>query len=208
MMPTYLKSGEFADSRGEIQRPGDPNARGLSRPLPPNIPIAPAPPAELVVVSTFDTRPIGALDFAQTGFMQFPGPIEDPTTSIRISVPDGYITVLRRVAIYFGSAPYIVSPSPGFPPDFVAFQLTRSGAPIPYNEVRLIGTHFGVDWPTHHIFGPGETFGLSAYSQGSSPPTTTIAAVFTGTLIPYHGQEAAVSIASLPVLVDPIRKKA
>jgi hypothetical protein len=194
--------GEFDIARGEVQRPGSHRPMGNQPPVPPNIPIGIAPPDPTVVVSNFDTRPVGAYDFAASAFVEAgPGEVIQ-TVQVEFAVPDGYTAVLRRVLI--DCQPGAVATFNPAAATVFNLRLLRNAAPIPNNTVQLKELlHY--EWPTHQVYGMTETMGLvfnpTGWAVPVDPEIVNIGVTFMGVLIPTKGRPPEVEIASPPVLV-------
>lgn len=193
---------EFDQQRGEVQHRG---ARALGTPPPsPPTPIGIAPPDPMNVVSNFDTRPIGAYDFAHTEHVNM-GPGEVITfKDLSYQVPTGFTAVLRRVRIEW--VPGAVMNLGFAAANAFSISLMRSEQIIPNNTVVLWGELNEYEWPTHHVYGFWETIGVRLNASGWAVPSNpndevTIAVTFMGVLIPTKGKPPAVEIASDPVLV-------
>lgn len=209
--------GEFAVSRGESQVSGDPGIFGI----PPSVAgatVGIAPPDARVVVSIFDTRPIGAYDFSVTDFDRWNFPSVEspgvPPLSLGGVVPSGYVAVLRSVEVVWTPGAFVNIGNEGFGADtfnVLTLKLLRNGGVIPNASTKLFGDLTVYEWPTHQVFGPGERYGLvmvpSPQMTVPSPDqvnTVIVSATFRGTLIPSHGLPPSSEIASLPVLVAPV----
>jgi hypothetical protein len=201
-----LAPGEFEDERGELQRRG---ARVFGVPdLPRNIPVGIAPPDPMVVVSNFDTRPIGAYDFSinLTGQMSNSEAGVAPLT-LQAIAPDGFTAVLRRVRIEV-NPPAVMNLTAASPTDMrMEMFLLRDGAPIPNNVEVVRGPIADFEWPTHQVFGMRQAFGiLFTAPEGFAVPAADdvpvqVSATLQGTLIPSKSRPPEVEIASDPVLV-------
>lgn len=198
------RPGEFTQMRGEVQYSG---ARVLAVPPPqPPAPVGIAPPDPRNVVSNFDTRPVGAYDFAITGFTVI-GPEEvDTFGEVSVSLPPGYTVVLRRMVLELLNGITVNMGSDGTapPPLVLSIALTRNGGVIPNNTRQFISALTELDWPTHQVFGFWETMGMRISGDYSIPgnlQTCTIAATFMGVLIPTKSRPPSVEIASDPVIV-------
>lgn len=202
--PPSSRRDEFARMRGEIQHPG---SRVLAVPPPsPPAPIGIAPPDPRNVVSNFDTRPIGAYDFAFTGTLSWTnGEVAPPSKQFSVDVPDGFTAALRRVRfewvpsgmVNVGSALIRV----------VHIDLLRASGVIPNNRVDFYGMLTTYEWPTHQVFGYWETMGVQVNPEfGFGIPladgdTINVAVTFMGVLIPTKSRPPEVEIASDPVVV-------
>jgi len=89
----YPLSG-LSTLRRVVVRKGDPNIHG-GTPSPGNVPVGPAPPDVRQVISTFDSRPIGAYDFVLSDM--FTTYAERPVAEVQ-SAP-GFITIVRRIEV-------------------------------------------------------------------------------------------------------------
>lgn len=194
---------EFDEQRGEVQRRGSRDVFAQGVPLPPNVPIGIAPPDPTVVVSNFDTRPVGAYDFAETGsVIAGPGEVLQ-TVSVELAVPDGYTAALRRVIVdVLGGAIATLDPTTD---DAFTMRLLRNGAPIPNASVRASEVTQYV-WPTHQVYGMTEVMGLSFQADAWVVPAAPagqcrVSVTFMGTLIPTKGRPPETEIAGPPVLV-------
>lgn len=194
---------EFDELRQERQRPGSRDPIGAPPPTPPG-PIGIAPPDPLNVVSAFETRPIGAYDFADTEQEQMgPGEVIQ-SQQFNFAVPPGYTAVLRRVRLEF--TPPAAMNLGGVAANVMLASLLRDGGVIPNNTMRFFGELNEVEWPTHQVYGFGQTMGLQLTPSGwaipSNPVDSVIVAVtFMGVLIPTKSRPPEVEIASDPVLV-------
>lgn len=193
---------EFAQQRGDVQRQGSPGLTGLGPPQT-YAPVGLPPPPELQVQSVFDTRPISAFDFAFDLTDRFGNELT-PVFFVTEAVPAGYVAVLRRVEVEVIQPLLIGTIDPST--SFFQLDLLRNGAVIPFNTVRFRSEFVFYDWPTHHVFGPGETLGV----RGSfslpiiNPDPTGVELIGTarmfGTLIPTRNYPPSQEIASPPVL--------
>lgn len=201
-----LQGDEFADDRGESQRHGSKDVFGVAPNLGP-VQIGIAPPDPMVVVSNFDTRPIGAYDFSFSGN----GLIDNgesgiPTLKLNFAVPDGYTAVLRRVRFEV-NPPVVVNTASTFNEDLhMDIKLLRDGGVIPNNVVVIRGSFADYEWLTHQVFGMRQTFGVFLNApQGIAVPNVdsgaTVTVTMQGTLIPSKSRPPEVEIASDPVLV-------
>lgn len=195
---------EFSQMRGEVQKPG---MRVLAVPDPgPPAPIGIAPPDPRNVVSNFDTRPVGAYDFAITGFgVLDPGEV-DQVVEVTTALPSGYTAVLRRVLIETlnGVTVNLGSDGSNPPPNVLNVAITRNNGVIPNNTRRFIAVFTELDWPTHHVYGFWEVMGVRIsgdYNIPQGTDTCTLAVTFMGTLIPTKSKPPATEIASDPVIV-------
>jgi len=192
---------EFARQIGDIQRHGDDRVHGLGRDYPKNIPVGIPPPALLHVQAAFDTRPIGAYDFALEAFdsiRAYPATI-DLTTAL----PAGYTAVLRRVQLDIQPSFVGRVGASGTYTPFLQLSLLRTGSVIPSNTIRLRGSVSGYEWPTHQVFGFFETLGIRVAYNGPalSGSDYDVTARFFGTLIPTKGMPPPNEIASGPTPV-------
>ena len=197
---------EFDQQRGEVQDEGSRDAMGNPPPLPP-APVGVAPPDPMNVVSNFDTRPIGAYDFAMTDFAVL-GPGEVATfAEVFFDVPQGYTAVLRRVEIEFLPGMTVNTGSAGTnPPQHVfVISLMRDAGVIPHNQRQFIDALTKLVWPTHQVFGFWEKMGIRLAGDyaipGDPAETVTFGITLMGVLIPTKGRPPAIEIASDPVLV-------
>ena len=194
---------EFDRQRGEIQHRGD-QVLGVP-PQTPNIPVGISPPEPLNVVSTFDTRPISAFDFAQSdrGVMSLP---EGDPLDLTATVPDGYTAVLRRVRLEF-TPNAIVNLDASTSVTMVA-TLLRDGGTIPFNEVDLSGSLDIFEWRTHQVFGAGEVFGVRLRGGWTVPlGDLLVQAHLYGVLIRTKSRPPETEIASAPVITQSLADK-
>lgn len=212
------RRGEFDRTRGEIQKPG---TRVLAVPQSgPPIPVGIAPPDPRNVVSNFDTRPIGAYDFAHTEVATLGNGEVATFATYTYEVPEGYTAVLRRVRIEFNppAAMLIGQPAQGSTPTRqLNLTLLRNGGVIPNNTVSLYGDLDQYEWDTHQVFGFWENMGLQVVpTNGWAIPASVNEAVyigvtFFGVLIPTKSKPPEVEIASDPVIVrdyDTLKREA
>jgi len=202
------RRSEFDRMRGEVQHRG---TRVLA--IQPNMPPAPvgiAPPDPRNVVSNFDTRPIGAYDFAHSEHVTMGNGEVLTFSTVNYEAPDGYTAVLRRVRVEFSppAAMLISQPLAGSSPiKTLLLSLLRSGGIIPNNTVELLGDLDLFEWETHQVFGFWESMGLQIVpTSGWAIPAGLTTAVFVGvtffgTLIPTKSRPPEVEIASDPVIV-------
>lgn len=197
---------EFDQQRGEVQRRGSRDALGNPPPSPPS-PVGIAPPDPMNVVSNFDTRPIGAFDFAHTEITSFdPGEV-DEVQEVHFQVPKGYTAALRRVEFEFinGMVVNLAASLPLPPPNVMVISLMRDQGVIPHNSRNFYGDLVTLDWPTHQVFGQDEAMGVrmapTGYAIPGAPDTVWVQVTFMGVLIPTKGRPPAVEIASDPVLI-------
>jgi hypothetical protein len=194
---------EFDEQRGEVQRHGSRRTLGSPQPLPPNTPPGVSPPDPSVVVSNFDTRPVGAYDFAQTESV-IAGPGEAAQVfSVEVQVPDGYTAALRRVIV--DVLPGAIATLDPTTDEAFTLRLMRNAAPIPNATVR-VSELLQYVWPTHQVFGMTESFGLQLAADAWVVPAAPagqcrVSVTFMGTLIPTKGRPPDVEIAGPPVLV-------
>lgn len=201
---------EFERMRGEVQLPG---TRVLAVPPPePPAPVGIAPPDPRNVVSNFDTRPIGAYDFAHTEVVNMHNEDEADVVSgvFSFPVPDGYTAALRRVRIEFTPPGAMRIGNPAAvddPTTFLTMSLTRDGGIIPNNSVRFFGILDQYEWDTHQVFGFWETMGLLISVEGAFAIPADfnigmfVAVTFFGVLIPTKSRPPEVEIASDPVVI-------
>lgn len=201
-----LPGGEFENERGETQYAG---SRGITA-VPPNLPptaIGIAPPDPMVVVSNFDTRPIGAYDFSVVGFVTMGNAEEQLPATITFVVPNGYTLVLRRVRIEVNPPAVMSFVSADVQDRRMEMSLLRDGAVIPNNSEVVRGALSDFEWPTHQVFGMNSGYGVRFFApNGFAIPddnedTCTVQATLQGTLIPSKSRPPEVEIASDPVLV-------
>lgn len=202
------KPGEFERMRGETQLPG---TRVLAVPPPePPPPVGIAPPDPRNVVSNFDTRPIGAYDFARTLTATMGNGEVDSFAQVSFDVPDGYTAVLRRVRVEWTPPAAMLIGQPGAGTDPTAFldmSLLRNSGVIPNNTVRFLGTLDEYEWDTHQVFGYWESMGLRLVpTNGFAVPASVtqavyVAVTFFGVLIPTKGRPPNQEIASDPVVI-------
>lgn len=201
------RRGEFDRMRGEVQHPGS-RIIGL-RPDAPPPPIGIAPPDPRNVVSMFDTRPIGAYDFANTQVVTMGNGEAIKVQTVNFDVPDGYTAVLRRVRVEFTPPGAMLAAQPAagaVASKFLTMSLLRSGGVIPNNSVRLFGNLDQYEWPTHQVFGFWEAIGLlldpgTGFVIPLSPLNALFVGVtFMGTLIPTKSRPPETEIASDPVV--------
>lgn len=203
------RRGEFDRMRGENQLPG---SRVLAvQPSGPPVPVGIAPPDPRNVVSNFDTRPIGAYDFAHSEHVTMGNGEATTFSTVQFSVPDGYTAVLRRVRVEFSppGALIIAQPLAGASPAATfLMSLLREGGIIPNNTVELLGDLDLYVWDTHQVFGFWETMGLRLEVTGTGFEIPNLAAnslfvgvTFYGVLIPTKSRPPEVEIASDPVVV-------
>lgn len=197
---------EFDQQRGEVQQRGSRDAMGNPPPLPP-APVGIAPPDPMNVVSNFDTRPVGAFDFAMTDFAVLgPGEV-DTFAEVFFDVPQGYTAALRRVVIELlgGFTINLGSDGSNPPPNVFSIALMRDAGVIPHNTRRFIDVLSSLDWPTHQVFGFWEKMGIRLSGDyaipGNVAETVTFGITMMGVLIPTKGRPPAIEIASDPVLV-------
>lgn len=197
--PLESPSGEFELSRGEKQRPGTKGIKAIP-PSVSHVPVGIAPPSPLVVVSTFDTRPISAFDFCfeDVGILDQGEAAND--VILTGTVPDGFTLVLRRIRLEFtpnGLVNLTTATS-----NEITLQLLRNRAVIPSNLGVLRGSLDVYEWHTHQVFGMGEEFGMQVAGGFLTPASTIYAsAMFYGTLIQSKSLPPETEIASLPVVV-------
>ena len=194
---------EFSRANGDVQRPGDRQPMGAPPPLPQNIPVGVAPPDPMVVVSNFDTRPIGAYDFAntQTGLMGN-GEVTS-TLLLQWPIPDGYTAVLRSVEVEFNPPGLANLDALSVNGAFSMF-LLRDGVVIPNNQKTIYGELTSYVFTTHQVYGFWETLGMQFVQGTFAIPLTLdirVTATFKGTLIPSKSRPPNVEIASDPILV-------
>lgn len=195
---------EFDQQRGEIQEKGSRDALGNPPPTPPT-PIGISPPDPMNVVSNFDTRPIGAYDFAHTE-LTFLTPGEVVTfKEVFYRAPQGFTAALRRVEIEFVNGITVNLAGADPLPNTFIISLMRDSGVIPQTTRNFFGVLEKLVWPTHQVFGFREQMGVR-FSGGFAIPgdpaeTVSIGVTFMGVLIPTKGRPPAVEIASDPVLV-------
>lgn len=204
----HERRDEFDRMRGEVQQPG---MRALAVPPPhPPAPIGVAPPDPRNVVSNFDTRPIGAYDFAHSEVVTMGNGEVATFATVSFDVPDGYTAALRRVRIEFTppASMQVAQPAAGSSPArALDLSILRNGAVVPNNTVRLFGALDEYEWDTHHVYGFWESMGLRIVpTNGWAVPFNNNDAVyvgvtFFGVLIPTKSRPPATEIASDPVLV-------
>lgn len=199
---------EFARMRGEVQHHG---TRVLAVPPPePPAPVGIAPPDPRNVVSNFDTRPIGAYDFAHSGHVTMGNGEVTTFASVNFSVPDGYTAVLRRIRVEFTppASMQVAQPAAGASPtNTFLMSILRNEAVVPNNTVELLGALDVFEWDTHQVYGFWESMGLRLVQATSfAIPANVADAVFVGVtffgvLIPTKSKPPAIEIASDPVVV-------
>lgn len=196
------RPNEFDRMRGEVQHRG---SRVLAvQPNAPPAPVGISPPDPRNVVSNFDTRPIGAYDFAATDQQQMgPGELVQFSDFI-FAPPPGYTAVLRRIRWEFTPAAAMNLDSPVV--NILSATLLRNSGAIPNSTLRFFGALTEYEWLTHQVFGFWETMGLRLAPTGWAIPFNVLDSVivgvsFFGTLIPTKSRPPEVEIASDPVLV-------
>lgn len=202
-----LQGGEHDVERGEFQRRGG-TPLGVPPPLPP-VRIGIAPPDPMVVVSNFDTRPIGAYDFSVSGFGDMGNSEADQVPlDIEFDVPNGYTLVLRRVLVEVNPPAVAELLSPASVSERrVEIKLLRDGGVIPNNIMVVRGDFSDLEWLTHQVFGMNQRFGVRFFAPfGFDVPSdndefVTVTANLQGTLIPSKSRPPEVEVASDPVLV-------
>lgn len=202
------RRSEFDRMRGEVQKPG---TRVLAVPPPtPPAPIGIAPPDPRNVVSNFDTRPIGAYDFAHTEHVTMGNGEVLQSATVSFDVPDGYTAALRRIRVEFSppAAMIVGPPAAGSSPALTfLMSLLRNGGVIPNNTVEFFGDLDLFVWDTHQVFGFWESMGLQLVpTSGFAVPASVNDAVFVGitffgVLIPTKSRPPEVEIASDPVVI-------
>ncbi len=205
-----LQGGTHEAERGEQQRRG--GAPLAVPPTPANIPVCIAPPDPRVVVSNFDTRPIGAYDFAIPVHLVWEVNTEEGTPPLvfQARVADGYTAALRRVRVEF-NPPITPNWDPGNIVDrFLRMRVLRNSGAIPNNEQQLRAPVADFVWDTHHVYGMRELIGLRIDAPdgldapnpvGSVPGGVSVTVTFEGTFIPSKSMPPETEIASDPVLV-------
>lgn len=149
-------TGEFENLLGEKQRRGDPGVMGLPRVLPADIPVGIAPGFPRHVYSTFDSRPIGAYDFAVSArvFGNITAAVPE-LVDATYTAPQGYVTFLRRVEYTFSPALAVVQAFPGFD-----FQLIRDNAVIQNVLWDYGGQEYSdLAWGTAQVYQAGQQVG-------------------------------------------------
>jgi hypothetical protein len=149
-------TGELENLLGEKQRSGDAGVMGLPRALPADIPVGIAPGFPRHVYSTFDSRPIGAYDFAQsvTVFANITAAVPQ-VTDATYTAPDGYVTFLRRIEFTFNPALAVLQQSSGFD-----FQVIRDNAVVQNVRWEYGGQEFNdLGWNTAQIYQAGQQVG-------------------------------------------------
>lgn len=212
------RKGEFDRMRGETQRPG---MRVLAvPPQGPPLPIGIAPPDPRNVVSNFDTRPVGAYDFADTEVVNMGNGEVTTFQNVSFAIPDGYTAVLRRVRVEFSPPAAMIVGQPlanVLPTRTFLMSLLRNDGVIPNNTVKLFGSLDLYVWDTHQVFGFWETLGLRLENDGNfAIPANVndgvfIGVTFYGVLIPTKSRPPEIEIASDPVIVrdyDTLRREA
>lgn len=202
------RRGEFDRMRGETQKAG---TRVLAIPPPtPPAPVGIAPPDPRNVVSNFDTRPIGAYDFAHSEHATMGNGEVTSFATVSFEVPDGYTAVLRRIRVEWSppAAMLVGQPAAGSSPArTMLLSILRNGGVIPNNTVEFLGDLDLFEWATHHVFGFWENMGLQLVpTAGFAVPININDAVFVGvtffgTLIPTKSRPPEVEIASDPVVI-------
>ncbi len=202
------RRSEFDRMRGENQQRG---TRVLAVPPPtPPAPVGIAPPDPRNVVSNFDTRPIGAYDFAHSEHATMGNGEVATFATVNFDVPDGYTAVLRRVRVEWSPPAAMLVGQPAAsssPARTMLLSLLRSGGVIPNNTVEFLGDLDEFEWLTHHVFGFWESMGLQLVpTNGFAIPASVANAVFVGvtffgTLIPTKSRPPETEIASDPVVV-------
>lgn len=204
-----LQGGTHEVERGEQQRRG--GTPLAVPPTPTNVPVGIAPPDPRVVVSNFDTRPIGAYDFAIPvfGLWSVNGEEQLPLV-LQGRVPDGYTAALRRVRIEFNPPVTPNWDAATVQDQVLLMRLLRNSGTIPNNSQELRAAVADFVWNTHHVFGMRELFGLRLDAplglDVPNPPGQvegfiSVTATFEGTLIPSKSMPPETEIASDPVLV-------
>lgn len=175
--------------RGEFQHHGD---HVLAVPLQlPDIPIGKEPPALRQVISTYDSRPISAYDFNLFD-TQFPLPVGPAEYVVGITMPLGYIGVLRRVELEFDPG-YDMTVDPSL------WRLRINGSVQPNFQWRTsqIVAEKGVD--TFIVLPPGATLELfAANTQDGSGSGVTLIGRFIGNLLRDISIQPEQLIGSLP----------
>lgn len=194
--------GEFDLERGETQRSGDKDTLGLGRSLPPNIQVGIAPPDPLQVVSNFDTRPIGAYDFALNDTALIGGG-ETNVVAINFDIPDGYTAVLRNVHIEFTPPLIVNNILDATDATKLQLRLLRDNTTVPNNLYVIRGSATLIDWATHIIYGFWETMGVQFTRIGGffAPANTRVNLTMQGTLVPTKGRDPTTELASDPLLI-------
>lgn len=205
--PRNSSQDEFTRQRGDLQRTGSPGLTGLGPP-PVQAEVGLAPPPDVQVQSVFDTRPISAFDFAIDLTDRF-GDEVSPVFLVSTEVPPGYVAVLRRVEVEVIQPLLIGTVDPGA--SFFQLDLMRNGSAIPFNTVRFRSEFVFYDWPTHHVFGSGDTFGVrGSFSLPILNPDPLVTeligtARLFGTLIPSRNWAPSQEIGSPPVLTYEVK---
>lgn len=202
------RRSEFDRMRGEVQHPG---TRVLAVPPPaPPVPVGVAPPDPRNVVSNFDTRPIGAYDFADTEVISMGNGEATNFQQVNFAVPDGFTAVLRKVRIEFTppGAMIVGTPASGvLPTHTFLMSLLRNEGVIPNNTVKLFGDLDIYEWETHQVYGFWESMGLRLANDGTFAMPANVAdglfvgVTFYGVLIPTKSRPPEVEVASDPVIV-------
>lgn len=202
MATTRYKLSEVARERGEVVRRGDKGAKGYAQPLPPNIPVGIAPPEPMQVHSVFDSRPIGAYDFALDAFNRI-GNNESRYTEWNVSVPDGYVAILRRVRLEFTTPGLVNSQVDPSDSNRLEWRLLRDRAPVPSWLYVMRHAIENVDLPGFQVYGFWQQIGLAAQRAGflATSATIGVGVTFIGTLVPSKSRDPNVEVASDPVNV-------
>jgi len=190
---------EFARMRGEIQHPGD---RVLAIPPPePPAPIGIAPPDPLNVVSTFDTRPISAYDFAEEGAVVMATGEVATAYNVTTVVPAGFTAVLRKVRFEFTPNAVVNLTSAGA--RRMLLNLLRNGGVIANNDLALRGSLDVFEWVTHQVYGQGEILGARLRGSWDTPAGDLLVSVHLyGNLIRTKNRPSEFEIASAPVITQ------
>lgn len=190
--------GDFERMRGERQKEGD-YTRALPEQLPADIPVRPAPPYPRQVISGYDARPIGGMDFVLSEYMNIYG---GPTFTVAdqivtVIAPFGYVTVLRRVEIE--GTPSIVAGA-----DFT-LSLLVDGITQPnwtWGWGSILDGFRAID--TFIVIPPNTPYGLFMSSPDlTADPNVSIRCRFIGNLILDTNIPANEQVGSLPTRVVP-----
>jgi hypothetical protein len=208
-----MAKDEFAGMQGNVQQQGSgTRIMALARAA-----LVPGRPSEAPkvdiddrqVLSTFDTRPIDAYDFAAAGTGATPGnvatqeffmggPIKSGLAAnmcqISFPIPVGFVAVIKRIE--FTVMPAHNTSGIGTPMQVL---VNRSDSAIPDNDVKLWGITESYGWDTHQVFGywevPGLTFTFHDLVDHG------VGARILGTLIPARNAAPHREIGSLPLSI-------
>lgn len=194
-----IGQAEFAETIGEKQAEGSRRVLGLpTYGAGSVVPAAASVPMQ--VLSTFDTRPIDAYDFAMESDVNLGdasiggGSFEDS-----LAVPDQYTAVLRQVEFEFN--PMFIGSADGQGSN-LSIWLTRDSVPIPNNTIVFGGSYSSYVWNTHQVFGYTHSFGIGGFANFIDPPPVSYGYIkvrYFGTLLLSRGRPAAHEIGSPPV---------